>query len=385
MSRMGPAPGRNLDGGGNDGLGCGQWISDPHLNFTANGDRQRPSDRTESDSGSSSGGRQAVGGHGSQRRHPRLAIPLPSPGTSSELRFSQNSDDSTPLSPEDERTSAVQRFKKPVPKVVHPACLTPGHCDSSQEINRDQREPSYASVSQSASVKAPDAETSTLASATSQLFHTSERAGSRTDVSQDEGFGLLTQEEDAAMRGEVILRGDGYRLLDAQRHPEISHVAHPARQPATAASKVPERFTRSGWQTQNRRGIRAQTPPQTPGQTPSDGSASISSIKPQPTTSSAPNSPGTTLSSASFSFPPPSPPPRVSCDVVERNSFEAATQFYFFAENVGRGDIDDIEHFVALDRDCEAELGARRLSLMWQEWCEWRERLGEVGKWTVGF
>ena len=71
---------------------------------------------------------------------------------------------------------------------------------------------------------------------------------------------------------------------------------------------------------------------------------------------------------------------------MERNPFEAVTQFSFFAENVGRGGIEDSEEFAAVDVDGGAEVvGARRLSLKWQEWGEWWERLGEVGKWTVGF
>lgn len=453
MSRMRPAPGRNLHGGGDDGLGCGQATLDLYQASATNGSRQRTTDRTDSDSGSLSTGRhageRAVDGHG---RRSRLGVQVPTPDTSSELIFSQNSDGSTQLSPGDARTPPEQGFKKPVPKVVHPACLTPGHRDTSQETYRDQQQPDYASVSQSASVKAPDAETSTLASATRPLLqqavppgistnanssdfgrdfqtpvttavgatpakqrlrwgptsedypcvpstqgtgsryptqarpvHTSERASSRTDVGYDEGLGLLTHEEDAAMRGEVILRGDGYRLLDAQHHPEMSIVATSALPPVNAASEVPERVFHSGWRAQDRTSIWVQTPHNTE-PTPSEDSASISSTKPQSfTTSSTTNSPTTTPSSTSSLSSPPSPPPRVSCDVVEHNPFEAATHFYFFAENVGRGDIDDIEQFVALDVDCEAELGARRLSLMWQEWGEWWERLGEVGKWTIGF
>ncbi|CAD6583713.1 MAG: hypothetical protein ASARMPREDX12_001426 [Alectoria sarmentosa] len=448
MSRTGPAPGRNLHGGGDDGLGYGQRISDPHQKFTAKGDRQRPFDRTGSFSGSPSSGGQEIDGHDSQRHCPRLAIPLPNPGTSSELDFWQNSEDLAQRSPGDENVPLEQEFKKPVPKVIHPACLTPGHRDVSQEIYQDQQETHRPS----ASVKAPDSETSTLASATRPLLqtavppglstnanprefsrdsqtpfttaagatpaprrlrwgptsedypsvpstqgigsrypaqagpiHTSERANSRTEVGQDELFGLLTHEEDAAMRGEVILRGDGYRLLDVQHHPEISQMAHPARQAATAAVGVPEHFIRSGRRAENRTSIWVQTPQNTE-PTPTEDSAPISSTDPQAsTTSSATNSPITTLSSTSSLSSPPSPPPRVSCDVVERNSFEAATHFYFFAENVGRGDIEDSEDFAAVDVDGGAEVGARRLSLKWQEWGEWWERLGEVGKWTVGF
>ncbi|CAD6592655.1 MAG: hypothetical protein ASARMPRED_006493 [Alectoria sarmentosa] len=330
MSRTGPAPGRNLHGGGDDGFGYGQRISDPHQNFTANGDRQRPSNRTGSSTGSPSSGGQVIDGHDSQRHRPRLAIPLPNLGTSSELDFSQNSEDLAQLSSGDAMTPPEQRFKKPVPKVVHPACLTPGLRATSLEIYRDQQKAYRPSGSQSASVKAPDSETSTLASATrpllqqavppglgtnanpsefgrdfqtpfttaagatpapqrlrwgptsedypsfpstqgigsrypaqSKSIHTSERASSRTEGGQDEGFGLLTHEEDAAMRGEVILRGDGYRLLDAQHHPRISQMAHPARQPATAASEVPERVFHSGRRAQDRTSIWVQTPQNT--------------------------------------------------------------------------------------------------------------------------
>lgn len=125
MSHYPPPPTPHLRRRGNDASGYGQAPPNLHQAFMRTDPRQAFSDRSKSSSDSRSSGRQAseqaTDEHG---RRPRLTIQLPTPKSSPESEILQSPRDLARLSPVDAETALVDRFRKPVSKVSHPACLT---------------------------------------------------------------------------------------------------------------------------------------------------------------------------------------------------------------------------------------------------------------------
>lgn len=421
MSRNGPAPQRLLHRPGNAVSRDRQTRPKLQQGFATTVLGREFPDQGDSSCDSSlshvrHGGERAVDGDG---RRPHFTVQQPAPGSPSELGLPQHLRNSARLNPMDARAALVDRGTTSVSKLSHLACLIPGYRAIPQEAHQTRGQDFYASGFPSASARISDAETPSLVTTTVQLFqqalppgfnagtdfsgfgrdsnastataggttpaqrrprcgptsedypsipstqgtgsrHSAEtrpvpadqRKNSRADTEQDGTLGVLTSEEDGAMWGKVVLRGGGYRLHGAQHHPEISQVATSAGQRVTVAIDIPEDVIRHGRRARGRR----------------DDSARIEQRIPEPTASVDSPSIYSISSSPPPLFSPPSPPPRVSCDLVARNAFLAANIFHFEPENVGGEDIiDNREESAAVDRQGGAEACARRASLRWGE------------------
>ena len=208
---------------------------------------------------------------------------------------------------------------------------------------------------------------------------------------------MFTAEEEAALRGDVRLRGEGYRLRDARYHPDFIREGSPAgAQPLVAngieAADILRRFE---WGVRRSGEIRLQT--HSHRFESNRGSASISPTDAKPC-----------LSPTCTSFRSPFPPPRPSVDVIARNPFIAASRFDFEIKNVDREDIisDEVAALdYSFDNDGDnndhddddgeieagTEAGARRASSLMREWKlwsqGWREELAvRMGfQWKVSF
>lgn len=414
--------------------------------------RQASSDRSKSSSDGRSSGRQASEQALDEHdRRPRLPIQLPTPKSSPEPEVLQSPSDLARPSPVDAETALVDRFRKPVSKVSHPACLTPGQRSTTQdaeEAHPNEEQVNNANGPLATRARISDGDSPTLGLAARQLFQqavppgfntktefgdfgrglqpsaaavgessrrhratpahqrphwiptgegypsvpsnqwigsrypaetsrvpASRRANGRADAVQDESKGALAMEGGVAMRVEVILHGDGYRLRDSRHHPDISQEIIPATPAVSTKADNSEIHLHDGLQAQRSRGSRAQIPSY---HSESDAdTASISSTECQPSTTASP---------PSFS-PAFSPPPRVSCDIVARNPTPAASQRYFGPENGGRADIDDGEEATVVDFGGNAGANARRrrLSLQMQEWRVWSREPERPEKWSIDF
>ena len=406
--------------------------------------RQASSDRSKSSFDGRSSGRQAseqaVDEHD---RRPRLTIQLPRPKSSPEPETLQSPRDLARLSPVDAETALADRFRKPVSKVSHPACLTPGQRSTTQDAeeahpNEEQVNNTNGPLATRARISAGDSPTLDLAAR--QLFQqavppgfntntdfgdfgrdlqlsaaavaessrrnratpahqrphwvptsedypsvpsnqgigsrypaearrvpTSRRANGGADAVQDESMGALAAVEDVAMRVEVILHGDGYRLRDSRHHPDIFQEIIPATPAVSNTADISETHLGYGRQAHRSRKIPSYH---------SESNADIASI------SSTECQPSTTASPPSFS-----PPPRVSCDIVARNPTPATSQPHFGPENGGRADIDDGEEATVVDigENAGADAHRRRLSLQMQEWRVWSKELERLEKWSIDF